>query len=394
MALNSSTSLVSAVTINDTERTEQDVLYYAPGACVDGVSSNGTAPTSAGPTTGGTAAAGLSAQQAAFLDKYHDIAEKLSIEYGIPWEAVLAQGILESGAGTSDFAVNRNNFFGINAVDHNPGQATTFATPEEGFRGYYDFIADNRRYREQGAFQGVNITDPYAYIKTIKAAGYATDPEYVSKNSNFIKMIEEYGKLKGWKSSADLAKEHPEMLSNADANAQGAKPNAGDPAAAGGGSGSSSCGSSSGAPSGDIANVAKEMGPWGEQYKSCYVYGGGHGRDVQWLQQAIDNHFTGDFAVDCSAFVRAVIYQATKKDPGDMDTNSMCNSPNFEKVPRSQAQPGDLAIDCANHVEVITDVNGGSFATVGSHSKGCGDGLGASPGNYQGTEDFVLRFKG
>lgn len=39
--------------------------------------------------------------------------------------------ILESGWGTSDFAVYRNNLVGWNAVDNNPNQATTFASKED-----------------------------------------------------------------------------------------------------------------------------------------------------------------------------------------------------------------------------------------------------------------------
>jgi hypothetical protein len=149
---------------------------------------------------------------------------------------------------------------------------------------------------------------------------------------------------------------------------------------------------------GSIAEVAKEMGSWGAQYKACYKYGGGHGAEAttDWMKQAIANHFTGAYAVDCSAFVRAVILQATGKDIGSEDTNSMCaDTKNFEHIPRGSAQPGDLAIDCANHVEVITAVSNGAITqTVGARTDGCGAGMGASPANYQGTGNFVLRFKG
>ena len=76
----------------------------------------------------GNASAGLSDLQAAFVDSYHDIAENLSVEYGIPWETVIAQGILESAAGMSKFARDRNNFFGIGAFDSNPNNAYSYDT--------------------------------------------------------------------------------------------------------------------------------------------------------------------------------------------------------------------------------------------------------------------------
>ncbi len=146
---------------------------------------------------------------------------------------------------------------------------------------------------------------------------------------------------------------------------------------------------------GSILETAKEMGTWGAKYNSCYTYGGGHGKSKEWVEEAIKNHFTGEYAVDCSAFIRAVVLQATGNDIGDVNTQSLCaDTKNFEHVPREQAQPGDIAIDCVNHVEVITEVNDGKFKTVGSHTTGCGEGFGSSPGNYQGTETFVLRYKG
>lgn|GEM_PF-4552167 len=158
----------------------------------------------------------------------------------------------------------------------------------------------------------------------------------------------------------------------------------------------------SAAPSGSIAQVAQQMGTWGGQYQACYVTASagnnaGHG-SIDDLKQRISNHFAivngVNYGVDCSGFVRAVIYTATGKDPGSGGTQQMCTSSEFEHIPRAQAQPGDLAIRCDDHVEVITDVNGGNFKTVGSHTTGCGPGFGASPGTEQGNSDFVLRFKG
>ncbi|MBR3137764.1 glucosaminidase domain-containing protein [Candidatus Saccharibacteria bacterium] len=169
----------------------------------------------------GNASAGLSDAQAAFVDTYHDIAERLSIEYGIPWETVIAQGILESAAGTSNFAVNRNNFFGIGAYDSNPDNAFSYETPEEGWRGYYENIRKTATYRAHGVFSGDTVTDPYAYAQAIKNAGYATDPNYVSKLNNLISAIENRARGKNWSSSAELATLHPEMLENANKNAAG-----------------------------------------------------------------------------------------------------------------------------------------------------------------------------
>lgn len=374
-----------------------DVLYSDHSTECSESAAGGAGSTAPGGGTGGVETAGLTAEQAAFVDRYHDIAEKLSVEYGIPWETVMAQGILESGAGTSEFATQRNNFFGIGAFDSNPNNAFSYATPEEGWRGYFANIVKTETYRQHGAFQGANITDPYAYLRSIKDAGYATDPAYVAKVSPFIKAIEERSKQKGWASSAELAGKNPQMLSNAANNAGGGSPQSGgSPTPAPASEAGQTCKDEElSSPSGEITDVANEMGEWGNQYDACYVYGGGHASTEE-IQKSIDNHFQGQYGVDCSGFVRAVIFKAKGADPGPMTTNSMCDDASkFERIPRSEAKPGDFSIDCDTHVEVITGVNSdGTFATVGSHSTGCGAGKGASPDAYQGTENFVLRYKG
>ena len=189
---------------------DNNILFYDPyGSCVSSAEEGGVL----GGDPDGT--------QLGFIKRYHDIAVMHSINYGIPWETVMAQGILESASGTSYFARERNNFFGIGAFDSNPNNAFSYPTPEAGWEGYYKNIAVTPTYRNHGVFQGDTITNPYAYARAIKAAGYATDPNYVNKLSSLISMIEGVSKSEGWQSSAELAAEHPEWYENAARNAAG-----------------------------------------------------------------------------------------------------------------------------------------------------------------------------
>lgn len=151
----------------------------------------------------GMTTAGLSDLQASFIDTYHDLAEQLSAEYGIPWEAVMAQGIIESASGTSNFARNRYNFFGLGAVDTNPGAAYTFNSAAEGWRGYFDFIERNPRYRAAGAFNYAG--DPYGYLQAIYSAGYATSPTYLQTVGSYITAVQNRATEKGWSSSASIS---------------------------------------------------------------------------------------------------------------------------------------------------------------------------------------------
>ncbi len=167
----------------------------------------------------GNFSSGLADFQINFVDKYHDIAVTLSIEYGIPWETVMAQGILESAAGTKQ--IKQNNFFGIAAYDSDTSKAREYKTPEEGWRGYYENIRYTSVYRNNGVFQGATVTDPYEYAVAIKQAGYATDPEYVGKLAPLISSIEKYSKQKGWASSLQIARANPVWFENAEKNSQG-----------------------------------------------------------------------------------------------------------------------------------------------------------------------------
>lgn len=232
------------------------VLYGGCSSPCTAESNSGGAKSDSQASTGnwdGSASDGLTDEQAAFVDENREIAQKLSVEYGIPWETVVAQGILESGAGTSEYARERNNFFGIGAFDANPDNAYSFATPEEGWRGYYQNIVDTPTYRNHGVFQGNTVTDPYAYAQAIKDAGYATDPDYVSKVSKFVRAVEVRSGEKGWESSADLAKKNPGMLSSAEKNAAGASSSSGPTQT--GGSTSTSFGCSSGSGNGPVLSA-------------------------------------------------------------------------------------------------------------------------------------------
>ncbi len=148
---------------------------------------------------------------------------------------------------------------------------------------------------------------------------------------------------------------------------------------------------SSSALSGSIAQVAEEMGKWGAEYQACYIFGGGHGWSQEQMDTAIENHFTGQYGIDCSGFVSAVIYKATGI-YRVWSTNTMCDdTANFQEV--TDPQPGDFAINCSAHVAVIVGVNAdGTFNTIDSSTTGCGAGMGPSPSNYKG--DKVLRYIG
>lgn len=131
-----------------------------------------------------------------FIRRYKHIAISEMERTGIPASITLAQGILESGCGESELAVNANNHFGIKCHDWTGATYTMdddrknecfrrYETPEQSWIDHSEFLMSRPRYA--GLFK-LKTTDYKAWAKGLKAAGYATNPKYADL---LIKIIEE-----------------------------------------------------------------------------------------------------------------------------------------------------------------------------------------------------------
>lgn len=103
------------------------------------------------------------------------MARKLSPLFDYPAEVMIAQMALESARGTSKYCVERNNCFGMNAVDHDPDQAFWYDSKEEAMIDYMMRI--KKHYKKAYAVR----SNPVQMVIEIKNGGYATDPNYVEK---------------------------------------------------------------------------------------------------------------------------------------------------------------------------------------------------------------------
>ena len=133
-----------------------------------------------------------------YVAEYKDIAMGNMKKYGIPASIILAQGILESGAGKGDLAVSANNHFGIKchkdwlgeSVRHDDDAAQEcfrkYPEAAESYRDHALFLVGKNRYATLFTYE----KDDYkAWAKGLRAAGYATDPKYPDK---LISYIERY----------------------------------------------------------------------------------------------------------------------------------------------------------------------------------------------------------
>lgn len=139
-----------------------------------------------------------------YIERYSPIAIAEMMRTNVPASIKLAQGILESGAGTTDLALNANNHFGIKCSNDwtGPGYSKkdddfkdgvlvescfrVYTSPEESYRAHTDFLLGRKRYAYLFEYER---TDYKRWAKGLKSAGYATDPGYPQK---LIQRIEEF----------------------------------------------------------------------------------------------------------------------------------------------------------------------------------------------------------
>jgi len=132
-----------------------------------------------------------------YIGQYHQLAERQQREHRIPASIILAQGLLESGAGQSTFAKESNNHFGIKCNDWTGDKYYhDDETKNECFRKYNQVLESYEDHslflkkRSRYAFLfNLNPTDYEGWSQGLKKAGYATDPTYAYK---LISIIENY----------------------------------------------------------------------------------------------------------------------------------------------------------------------------------------------------------
>jgi len=133
-----------------------------------------------------------------YVQEYKGIAMGNMENYGIPASIILAQGILESGAGNGDLALSANNHFGIKCHTGWTGETVKheddsdqecfrkYKDPAESYKDHALFLTGRSRY---SALFSLPKGDYEAWARGLRSAGYATDPKYPEK---LISYIERY----------------------------------------------------------------------------------------------------------------------------------------------------------------------------------------------------------
>ncbi len=134
----------------------------------------------------------------AYVDKYRDIAIEEMQRTGVPAAITLAQGIHETGAGTSDLVIKSNNHFGIKCKTEWEGEKVyhdddargecfrKYDDPAISYRDHSDFLRNRPYY---ASLFKLDPTDYEAWAFGLKKAGYATNPRYPQI---LIKLIQDF----------------------------------------------------------------------------------------------------------------------------------------------------------------------------------------------------------
>lgn len=132
-----------------------------------------------------------------YIDRYKHIAVEQMERYGIPASITMAQGILESDSGNSLLALRSNNHFGIKCKSNWRGERVyhdddakgecfrAYPTVEASYYDHAEFLDSQPRYDSLFAY----ASDDYkSWARGLKAAGYATAPDYAQR---LVRIIEE-----------------------------------------------------------------------------------------------------------------------------------------------------------------------------------------------------------
>lgn len=133
-----------------------------------------------------------------YVQQWHKVAIKQMQEHKIPASITLAQGILESGNGNSDLAIQANNHFGIKCHDWKGDTYfkdddkknecfRKYDNAEESYKDHGLFLTTRSRYSSLFNFE---VTDYKNWAHGLKEAGYATNPKYPQLLIDLIEKLD------------------------------------------------------------------------------------------------------------------------------------------------------------------------------------------------------------
>lgn len=166
----------------------------------------------------------LDAARIKYIGQFQALAVAEMYKSGIPASITLAQGILETSAGSSYLANNINNHFGLKCGtswegnshfqyddDHNekgiliPSCFRAYATAEQGFADKSLFLSDPRKYNRYGQLFYLHPLDYIGWAQGLQAAGYSSNNRYANRLIDYIERYRLYElDQKAWQNRTNI----------------------------------------------------------------------------------------------------------------------------------------------------------------------------------------------
>lgn len=163
-----------------------------------------------------------------YISRFKDLAILEMYKSGIPASITLAQGLLESAAGTSLLAQSANNHFGMkcgsswdgNTFYKNDDEFTqdgkpvkscfrSYTDPADNFSDHSDFLRDPQKHNRYGALFLLDPLDYVAWSTGLQASGYSPVGHY---SARLIEHIERYRlhelDYRAWNNRSKIAARH------------------------------------------------------------------------------------------------------------------------------------------------------------------------------------------
>ena len=167
-----------------------------------------------------------------YIKTYSKIAVEQMNKYKIPASIILAQGLVESGAGASNLALKSNNHFGIKCHQDWSGKKVYHDDDKknECFRKYKNVVDSYKDHSEflskRGRYSFLFRLPKNDYIKWsygLKKAGYATAPDYAGRLIKIIEdeMLYQYDREGDFPNGGDLASDEFKQKSGPVLDAKG-----------------------------------------------------------------------------------------------------------------------------------------------------------------------------
>lgn len=138
-----------------------------------------------------------------YIDQYKGLAMSEQIRTGVPAAITLAQGIFETGGGTSELCLNAHNHFGVKCKgqwdgetysyddDHKDECFRKYQNDRQSFMDHSNFLKNNQRYSR--LFK-IDTKRYRKWAEGLHECGYATNKQYASKLIGYIEQynLEQY----------------------------------------------------------------------------------------------------------------------------------------------------------------------------------------------------------